>query len=150
MDRSRDGMMPDMNADLLGLLLGVALAVAAIFLVRRLNGEPWMYAYALLVLPIVYVVFALVDGYGEVAGKELLAGLPWIIAGIVLLWFKVPYATVMVGAFWILHAFYDVVHDDLFINPGVPDWYPVACLGTDVVIGGYLLWLGLKDNSRAV
>lgn len=138
-----------MNTDVFGLLLGVALGAASIYLVRRLNAEPWMYAYALLVLPIIYVLFALSDGYGEVAGKELLAGLPWIIAGIVLLWFKVPYAAVIVGAFWLLHGIYDVVHDDLFLNPGVPDWYPIACLGTDLVIGGYLLWLGLRKKSPA-
>lgn len=136
-----------MNADVFGLLLGVALGIASIYLVRRINGEPWMYAYALLTLPIIYVMFALSDGYGEVAGKELLVGLPWIIAGIALLWFKVPYATVIVGAFWLIHAIYDVIHDDLFVNPGVPDWYPLACLGVDGVIGGYLLWLGLRDRN---
>lgn len=139
-----------MNADVLGLLIGLALGVAAILLVRRLNGEPWMYAYALLVLPFVYIVFAVLEEAPNAAGKEFVAGLPWIVAGIALLWFKVPRATVIVGAFWILHAFYDVVHDELFINPGVPDWYPIACVGTDAVIGGYLLWLGLRDESSAV
>lgn len=138
-----------MAADVLGLLLGVALGTASIYLVRRLNAEPWMYAYALLVLPIIYVLFALTDGSGEVAGKELLAGLPWIIAGVVLLWFKVPGAAVIVGLFWLLHGVYDVVHDELFLNPGVPDWYPIACFGTDVVIGGYLLWLGVRGKRPA-
>lgn len=139
-----------MNADLFGLLLGAVFGAASIYLVRRLNGEPWMYAYALLVLPFVYIVFAVLNDAPNAAGKEFVAGLPFIIAGIALLWFKVPYATVMVGAFWILHAFYDIVHDELFINSGVPDWYPVACAGTDAVIGGYLLWLGLRDESTAV
>ncbi len=138
-----------MDSDVIGLLLGVALGVASILLVRRLKGEPWMYAYALLVLPFVYIVFAVVDEAPNAAGKEFVAGLPFIIAGIALLWFKVPYATVMVGAFWILHAFYDFVHDEIFINPGVPGWYPMACIGTDAVIGGYLLWLGLRDKQPA-
>ena len=136
-----------MDADVLGLLLGIALGVASIFLVRRLKGEPWMYAYALLVLPFVYIVFAVVNDAPNTAGKEFVAGLPWIIAGIALLWFKVPYVTVAVGAFWILHAFYDIVHDELFINSGVPHWYPLACVGTDAVIGLYLLWLGLRDKG---
>jgi hypothetical protein len=134
---------------MIGLLLGIAFGAAAIYLVRRLDSEPWMYAYALLVLPIVYVMFALTDGSGDVAGKELLVGLPWIIAGIVLLWFKVPYATAIVGTFWLLHAAYDVAHDELFTNPGVPDWYPLACLTTDVVIGGYLLFLALREKRPA-
>lgn len=138
-----------MDADVLGLLLGIALGVASIFLVRRLNGEPWIYAYALLVLPFIYIVFAVLEEAPNAAGKEFVAGLPFIFAGIALLWFKVPYATIMVGAFWILHAFYDFVHDEIFINPGVPDWYPTACIGTDAVIGGYLLWLGLRDKQPA-
>lgn len=136
-----------MNADVIGLLLGVALGVAAIFLVRRLDGEPWMFAYALLVLPFVYIVFAVLNDAPNAAGKEFVAGLPFIVAGVALLWFKVPYATVIVGAFWILHAFYDIVHDEIFINSGVPGWYPIACVGTDAVIGGYLLWLGLRDKQ---
>lgn len=138
-----------MDADLIGLLLGVAFGVAAIFLVRRLNGEPWMYAYALLVLPFIYVVFAVVNDAPNIAGKEFVAGVPFIVAGIALLWFKVPYATMIVGAFWILHAIYDVVHDDIFINQHVPDWYPLACFGTDIVIGGYLLWLGVRERHPA-
>ncbi|MEO6604963.1 MAG: hypothetical protein ABIN55_05065 [Aeromicrobium sp.] len=138
-----------MDADVLGLLLGTALGIASVFLVRRLNGEPWMYAYALLVLPFIYIVFAVVHEAPNTAGKEFVAGLPWIVAGIVLLWFKVPYSTMVVGAFWILHAIYDVVHDDIFINSGVPDWYPFACFGTDIVIGGYLLWLAVRENSPA-
>lgn len=138
-----------MDSDVIGLLLGVAFGVASIYLVRRLNGEPWMYAYALLVLPFIYIVFAVVHEAPNTAGKEFVAGIPFIAAGIALLWFKVPYATVVVGAFWILHAFYDFVKDEIFINSGVPDWYPVACIGTDAVIGGYLLWLGLRDKQPA-
>lgn len=134
---------------MIGLLVGLAFGLASIVLVRRINGEPWMYAYALLVLPIVYVVFALVDGSGDIAGKELVAGLPWLFAGIALLWFKVPYSTAIVGAFWLLHAIYDVAHDELFVNPGVPGWYPLACFGTDVVIGAYLLWLATRTQAAS-
>ncbi|GAA3523928.1 hypothetical protein GCM10022234_20480 [Aeromicrobium panaciterrae] len=134
---------------MIGLLLGIVLGVSAVFLVRRLDGEPWMYAYALLVLPFVYIVFAVVNDAPNTAGKEFVAGVPFIAAGIALLWFRFRYATMIVGAFWILHAIYDVVHDDFFINRHVPDWYPLACFGTDVVIGGYLLWLGVREKRPA-
>jgi len=136
-----------MDADVLGLLLGTALGIAAVFLVRRLDGEPWMYAYALLVLPFVYIVFAVVNDAPNTAGKEFVAGIPWIAAGIVLLWFKVPYSTMVVGAFWVLHGIYDVTHDEFFTNSGVPDWYPLACLATDLVIGLYLLRLAVRETS---
>ncbi len=135
---------------MIGLLLGVAFGLALILLLRRLDGEPWAYAFALLVLPIVYVFFALADNSGANASRELLAGLPWILGGVVLLGYRVPHATAMVGALWILHAVYDVAHDVLFTNPGVPGWYPLACFGTDVVIGGYLLLLAFRARRPVV
>ena len=134
---------------MVGLMVGIALGLVSVWLVRRLRGEPWMFAFALLLLPIIYVWFALVDGSGANASRELLAGLPWLLAGVALLWFKIPQATLIVGAFWLLHAVYDVVHDERFVNPGVPDWYPLACLGTDVVIGGYLAYVGLREKRPA-
>lgn len=134
---------------MIGLLVGIALGVASILLVRRLGNDTSPFAFALLLLPIIYVWFALVDGSGANASRELLAGLPWLLAGVALLWFKVPHATLIVGVFWLVHSIYDVVHDELFVNPGVPDWYPLACLGTDVVIGGYLVYVGLRERRLA-
>ncbi len=134
---------------MIGLLVGAALGLASVFLVRRLGGEASLFAFALLVLPIVYVFFALADDSGANAAKELLAGLPWILGGIVLLGYRVPRAAALVGALWLLHGVYDVTHDVLFMNPGVPDWYPLACLGTDVVIGGYLLLLAYRESRPA-
>ncbi len=135
---------------MIGLLSGIAFGVAAIFLVRRLGNNTALFAFALLVLPIIYVWFALLDNSGANASRELLAGLPWIVGGVVLLGYRVPHATAIVGALWILHGVYDVVHDQLFTNPGVPDWYPLACLGTDAVVGGYLLFVAYREKDARV
>lgn len=125
------------------VLLGIALGVPFVVLLQRIGGRLWTYVMPLALLPTVYVVFALVDGDGAAAGKELLAGIPWIAASVVLLAFRIPYAALIVGTFWLLHGVYDVVHDDhLFTNSGVPDWYPLLCCGVDVVVGGYLILSG--------
>lgn len=127
----------------LGLVLGIASVVGA----RRIGGERWMYSAILLILPIIYVVFALVDGHGSIGFKELLIGLPWILGGLAALFLDVPKSAVLVGALWILHGVFDVAHDQFFTNPGVPDWYPAACAGTDIIVGGYVLWLASRLKS---
>ena len=127
----------------LGLVVGIASVVGA----RRIGGERWMYSATLLLLPIIYIGFALVDGDGSIGVKELLVGLPWILGGLAALFLSLPRTAILVGGLWILHGVFDVAHDQFFTNPGVPDWYPAACAGTDLVIGGYLLWLATRLQS---
>jgi hypothetical protein len=52
----------------------------------------------------------------------------------------------IVGTLWILHALYDLVHQRFFINPAVPDWYPVFCASVDVTIGIYVIWLARRTK----
>lgn len=124
-------------AGLVGLIVGV-LGIAS---ARHFKGESWIYSSTLIILPIIYVGFALYDGDGSIGVKEILVGLPWLLGGLATLFFSLPKSAILVGGLWILHGIFDLAHDQLFTNPGVPDWYPVACAGTDIVIGLYLLWL---------
>jgi len=50
----------------------------------------------------------------------------------------------VVGALWLLHGLFDLVHGRLITNTGVPGWYPIWCFMVDVVIGSYLLWLSRR------
>jgi hypothetical protein len=66
------------------------------------------------------------------------------VAGLLFALVSIRHSAAMVGAFWILHGLYDLVHSRLITNVGVPSWYPVWCASVDVVIGGYLLWLSRR------
>ena len=125
-------------------LAGAAVGVLTIVAARVVRGERWMYSIGLLVLPSLYAMFALQAGERDVGAREMLYGIPFVVAGLVLAFASVRHSAVVVGAFWILHGMYDLVHGRLLTNPGVPGWYPVWCCAVDIVVGAYLLWLSRR------
>jgi hypothetical protein len=128
-------------------LIGVAVGVLTIVSARIIRGQHWLYALGLLTLPSLYAFFALRAGEQAVAVKEMIYGIPFIVAGLVFAFVSVPQSAVVVGALWILHALYDLAHSRLITNAGVPDWYPVFCFSIDVVIGAYLLCLARRISN---
>jgi hypothetical protein len=125
-------------------LLGAAFGALAIVVARLIRGQNWLYSIGLIVLPSLYALFALRAGEHRIGGEEMLYGAPFLLAGLVFAFVKVRYSAVFVGAFWILHGAYDLIHGQLVANPGVPAWYPVWCCSVDVVVGGYLFWLSRR------
>ncbi len=103
-----------------------------------------MYSLGLLILPSLYALFALQAGEQTVAVKEMIYGVPYVVAGLVFAFVNVRQSAVVVGAFWLLHGLYDLVHSQLITNTGVPSWYPIWCFAVDVVVGSYLLWLSRR------
>lgn len=126
------------------VLLGAAAGVLTIFMARITRGQRWMYAVGLIVLPTIYMLFALRVGAHAVGVKEVLYGAPFLVAGLTFAIMSVRLSAVVVGAFWILHGLYDLTHGRIFTNPGAPDWYPVWCCSVDVVVGVYLLGLSRR------
>jgi hypothetical protein len=129
---------------LIAAFIGVALGILVILSARIIRGERRLYSLALLTLPGLYAFFALRAGEQAVAVEELIYGLPFLAAGLIFAFVSVRKSAVVVGSFWILHALYDVIHDQFISNPGVPGWYPAFCFFVDVVIGAYLLWLSRR------
>lgn len=130
--------------DLIAAFIGVALGILVILSARIIRGERRLYSLALLTLPGLYAFFALRAGEQAVAVEEMIYGLPFLAAGLMFAFVSVRQSAVVVGSFWILHALYDVIHDQFISNPGVPGWYPAFCFFVDVVIGAYLLWLSRR------
>ena len=129
---------------MIAVLAGLLSAAALIAISRALRAERWLYALSLMVLPGLYASFALLAGGPATAGHEMLVGLPYWLGGIALalLGRRHPVAvTAVVAALWLLHGGYDLIHPQLFVNSGVPGWYPLYCASVDVAIGLYLGWL---------
>ena len=125
-------------------LMGVAVGVLTIVSARIIRGQRWLYSIGLLTLPSLYASFALHAGEQAVGAREMLYGIPFVVAGIVFAFVSVRQSAAVVGAFWILHGLYDLTHDRFITNAGVPGWYPVFCFSVDVVVGAYLLWLSRR------
>lgn len=125
-------------------LIGAAVGVLTIVFARFIRGERWLYSVGLLVLPCLYAFFALQAGELAVGVKEMVYGLPYVVAGLVFAFVSVRQSAVVVGVFWLLHGLYDLAHSQLITNIGVPGWYPIFCFVVDAVIGSYLLWLSRR------
>lgn len=125
-------------------LCGVAVGLLTIITARLIRGQHWVYSLGLLTLPSLYAFFALQVGEQALAAKEMIYGIPFVVAGLVFTFVSLRQSAIVVGALWILHGVYDLTHARLFTNPGVPGWYPVWCFSVDVVIGAYLLWLSRR------
>jgi hypothetical protein len=132
---------------LIEALIGVAVGVLTIVLARIIRGQRWLFSVGLLTLPSLYAFFALQAGEQGVGAKEMIYGVPFVVAGLVFAFVSVQQSAVVVGAFWILHGLYDLTHSHFIINVGVPGWYPVFCFSVDIVIGAYLLWLSRRISN---
>ncbi|MCM2257625.1 MAG: hypothetical protein NDJ94_18475 [Vicinamibacteria bacterium] len=84
----------------------------------------------LVVAALMYVGFALAEGYGQVL--HIVGGAPFVVAAVLAR--RRPF---LLGGAWIAHAIWDGVamsHGGLF-----PAWYPFWCGSLDVVFGLYLM-----------
>lgn len=136
--------MPQGERAVIEILVGVAAGVLTIALARALGAQRWMFSLGLLTLPSLYAAFALGAGDGAVAATEMTYGIPFVVSGLLFTFSSIRLSAPIVGAFWILHGVYDLVHARLLANPGVPAWYPAWCCAVDVVIGAYLVWLSTR------
>ncbi len=129
---------------------GLALGALSILFARFTRTEHWFYSSALIALPLIYVAFAAYLGHGPAATLEMLWGIPFFAGGILLSIFKPSKAIALIGTFWLMHGGYDLTHEYLFSNPGVPGWYPIFCAAVDLVVGVYLLIRSRKAPQLTV
>jgi hypothetical protein len=125
-------------------LIGAAVGVLTIWVARSIRGERWLYSLGLITLPSLYASFGLRAGQPDMAAQEMIYGLPYVVAGLAFARVGFRRSAVVVGALWLLHGVYDLVHSRLLANPGVPEGYPIFCFVVDAVIGAYLFWLARR------
>lgn len=129
---------------LIGALL--ALAVGLFTTAAGLDRDRALYPVVTLVVASYYALFAVMAGAMPALGLETLAGAVFLalaVAG-----FR--------GSLWLVvaalagHGVFDLVHDAVIANPGVPAFWPGFCLAYDVVAALYLGWLIRSRRLPAV
>ena len=131
---------------LLPIVLGAVLG--GLFIVvargRKPRGEIQLLAVGLAVAALIYIVFALVGGADprwltlEVAGLGVFGVFAWLGLRGSLWW---------LAAGWGAHVGWDLgLHLDR-AQAFVPAWYPLLCVGFDLVVAGSLLGLALARRS---
>jgi hypothetical protein len=122
-----------------GILLAVGVAVLGKF--TRFDQDRSFYSTVLVIVASYYVLFAVLGGSGHSLIKELLAAVAFSIVAIV----GALYLPTLVGIGIAAHGLFDLVHDGLIENSGVPTWWPVFCASIDVMLG---LWVIMLTRSR--
>lgn len=132
-------MITDVLAGLLGAFAILALGKAT----RQANTIPF-YSTVLIVIALVYVLFAVMAGQTTtIVAESAIAAVFVVIAVFVARSSRPHEAGLVLAAGLVVHGAYDLVHGVLIANVVVPNWWPVFCGVVDVVLGG---WVG----SRAV
>jgi hypothetical protein len=125
---------------LVGTLMPIVVGLFATIV--GLDRDRAFYPTLMIVIAVLYALFAVMGGSTQALLLELLAGTAFVVAAV---WgFK--------GSLWVvavalaLHGVFDFEHGWLIDNPGVPAWWPAFCGTYDVVAAGYLA--GLLTTGR--
>lgn len=103
----------------------------------RLDRERAFYPTIMIVIALLYALFAAIGGSLEALALEAVPISLFILAAV--LGFK--RSLWLVVAALIGHGLFDAVHGHVISNPGVPAWWPAFCSAYDIVAGLYLAWL---------
>jgi len=133
---------------LAGMLFGLAI-IGLGYLTRQGRAIPF-YSTVLIVIALVYVLFAVMAGALDVLLFESA-----IAAGFVALavagarWPHRRWAGGLIAAGLVLHGGFALVHDTLIRDSVVPSWWPVFCAAVVVVVGVWLMGLVLRSSHTA-
>ena len=123
---------------LLPIIFGAVLGAVFVLVARRRkrSGEIRLLAVGLVVAALIYIVLALGAGADrrwfalETAGLGVFGVLAWLGLRTSLWWLALG---------WVAHVGWDVgLHLDQ-AQTFVPTWYPLLCVGFDLVVAGFLL-----------
>lgn len=120
-------------------LIGISSALAAFFFARfiGLDRDRAFYPTVMIVIALLYALFAAISGSGTVLALESIGITGFILLAV--LGFKTsPWFVVVALAG---HGIYDLFHGHLFVNPGVPAFWPAFCMAYDVTAAAGLAWL---------
>jgi len=123
----------------------LALAVGLFATAVGLDRERGFYPTVMIVIALLYSLFAVMGASRQALVLEALAGAVFLAAA----------AAGFRSSLWIVaialaaHGVFDLVHGGVIANPGVPGWWPAFCLAYDVTAAGYLALLLKSGRIRA-
>ena len=122
-----------------GVLLAIAIATLAKF--TRFDEDRSFYSTVLVIIASYYVLFAVLGGSGHALVWELVIAVAFSTVAII----GALFFPKLVGTGIIAHGLFDLVHNIIIENSGVPTWWPTFCGSIDVLLG---LWVVILTRSR--
>jgi hypothetical protein len=110
-----------------------------------LDRDRAFYPTVTMVVASYYALFAAMGASRQTLVLESLVGLVFVAFA---LWgFRASLWVVAVALAG--HGIFDLTHDRVISNPGMPVWWPPFCAAYDVTAGAYLAWLLRTGRNRA-
>jgi hypothetical protein len=120
---------PDVPANTLAAVVGVASSVATLVALRALNLDRRTLLFTLMIIiATLYVLFATIGGGGHALIVDASIAAVFVALAILGARYSAWLLIVAIG----LHGVMDFVHGDLVSNAGVPAWWPAFCGAYDV------------------
>lgn len=129
---------------LIGFFLALSVSIVATAI--GFDRERSFYPTVLMVIALLYALFAAIAGSIHVLLSEALPIVLFMFAAMI--GFKRKLWWVVAGL--IGHGIFDFVHRDIISNPGVPIWWPGSCMTYDVTAGVYLAYLIARSKTPLV
>ncbi len=120
---------------IVGLLLAVGVAALGKF--TRFDQDRSFYSTVLIIIASYYVLFAILNSSAHALVWELVIAVAFSTVAIV----GALFLPTLVGIGIIAHGLFDLVHDGLIENSGVPSWWPSFCGSIDVLLGIWVIFL---------
>ena len=120
------------------IIVGVTVAVAVAVLARltHFDRDKSFYPTVLIVIASYYIVFACAAGQAVV--QEASVAIVFSAAAVA----AAMYWPMGVGVGILLHGVFDIFHNGVIDNLGVPPWWPAFCAAVDLTLGGWILLCG--------
>ena len=120
----------------LQLLIGVIACGVFIVVARTLKPERELrlYSIGLVIAALIYVGFT-AQG---VAPAWLVLELAGLLVFTLLAWLGLKISALILAFAWAAHVAWDLALHKLLDVAFVPDWYPVVCVGFDLLLAGYI------------
>lgn len=122
--------------------LSGALIVGLFLTLVGIDRERSPYPVIMIVIALLYSLFAVIGGSIDALKIELVIGIAFIAAAVA----GFRWSLWLVAAALAAHGLMDLVHGDLVANPGVPSWWPAFCGAYDIAAALYLAALILIRN----
>ncbi|MDQ4119995.1 MAG: DUF6010 family protein [Acidobacteriota bacterium] len=132
---------------MLGLILGIVLSLALIYLAhtRPPKGERRVYAIGLVVAALIYVGFGVIGGANA---RWLMIEIVGVLIYGVAAWIGLRGWTSFLALGWMAHVAWDVLlHLSGAGSEYTPDWYPWLCVSFDSVVAGAILKSIRRETS---
>ena len=124
--------------------VGLAALTALLARVAGFDRDRSFYPTIVIVIASYYILFAAMGGSARTLIIESVAMAPFVGAAIAGFRFN---AWLVVGAL-AAHGVFDFFHNALIRNPGVPPWWPSACLAYDLGLAAIVASILLADSQR--